>query len=61
MAITARRLTTEDLDSIPEEPPGDRHELIDGELIVTPVPLDKHQAISLNLTLALGVFVRQQH
>ncbi len=60
MAITARRLTTEDLDSIPEEQPGDRHELIDGELFVTPVPLDKHQAISSNIVYALESLVRRQ-
>jgi Uma2 family endonuclease len=60
MAITARRLTVEDLDLIPEEHPGDRHELIDGELFVSPVPTSKHQDVSLNLTLALGTFIRAQ-
>lgn len=49
MAITARRLTIEDLEIIPEEREGDRHELIDGELFVTPVPIVKHQIISMNL------------
>ena len=53
MAITARRLTFEDLELIPEEQEGDRHELIDGELIVTPVPVTKHQIISMNLIRVL--------
>lgn len=59
MASTTIRLTVDDLDFIPEERVGDRHELIDGELFVTPVPVTKHQAIAFNLTLALGLFVRE--
>jgi Uma2 family endonuclease len=49
MATTTRRLTFEDLELIPEEQEGDRHELIDGELVVTPVPVMKHQIVSMNL------------
>jgi Uma2 family endonuclease len=60
MALTTRRLTIEDVEALPEEHPGDRHELIDGELFVTPVPLDKHQAISGNIVYALESLVRQQ-
>jgi Uma2 family endonuclease len=53
MATTARRLTLEDLEALPEEHPGDRHELIDGELFVSPVPLLNHQIVSMNLVRAL--------
>jgi Uma2 family endonuclease len=60
MATTARRLTVDDLEFIPEERLGDRHELIDGELIVTPVPVTRHQRVSVNLTLELGSFVRRE-
>lgn len=57
MAITARRLTVEDLDAIPEEHPGDRHELIAGELVVTRVLIIKHQIASMNLVRELGQHV----
>ena len=53
MATTARRLTFEDLELIPEEHEGDRHELIDGELVVTPVPVTMHQIISMNIVRAV--------
>jgi Uma2 family endonuclease len=59
MAITARRLTYDDLEFIPQEREGDRHELIDGELVVSPVPLDRHQSASSNIVFALETFVRQ--
>jgi Uma2 family endonuclease len=49
MAITLKRLIVDDLDAIPEEHEGDRHELIDGELTVTPVPIIKHQIASMRL------------
>jgi Uma2 family endonuclease len=58
MATTARRLTFDDLDLIPEAHPGDRHELIDGELAVTPVPIIKHQIVNANVTSALDRHVR---
>jgi len=50
MATTARRLTYDDLEEIPQEREGDRHELIDGELFVTPSPIPVHQIVSMNLT-----------
>ena len=60
MATTARRLTFEDLELIPEEHEGDRHELVDGELVVTPPPATKHQTVSSNLVYALEQIVRDQ-
>nr|MBA2597203.1 Uma2 family endonuclease [Chloroflexia bacterium] len=49
MATTVRRLTYDDLESIPQEREGDRHEIIDGELVVTPSPAPVHQIISRSL------------
>ena len=60
MATTTTRLTYDDLESIPQEREGDRHELIDGELIVTPSPIPIHQIISSNIAYALERIVREQ-
>jgi Uma2 family endonuclease len=60
LARIADRLTFDDLEAIPEERPGDRHELIDGELVVTPLPTMNHQSISSNLVYALERIVREQ-
>ena len=49
MATTSTRLTYADLETIPQERPGDRHELIGGELVVTPSPMPMHQRISRNV------------
>lgn len=49
MATTIKRLTYDDLETIPQEREGDRHEIIDGELVVTPSPSPKHQIASRNL------------
>jgi len=61
MATTARRLTIVELEALPEEQPGDRHELIAGALVVTPVPIRKHQLISGNISFALELLVREHH
>jgi Uma2 family endonuclease len=60
MATTARRLAVDDLEFIPAERLGDRHELIAGELVVTQVPVTRHQRVSVNLTLQLGSFIRRE-
>jgi Uma2 family endonuclease len=52
MAIVTR-LTHDDLKSIPRENEGDRHELINGEMVVTPSPIPAHQIISINIEYAL--------
>ena len=57
---TLARLTFDDLAAIPEEHEGDRHELMDGELIVSPPPSIPHQIINVNLVLALGQFIRER-
>src|SRR5690242_6228249 len=59
MASTTTRLTYDDLKAIPQQREGDRHELIDGELIVTPAPIPVHQIISFNIEYALGRLVRE--
>lgn len=56
MATTVKRLTYDDLKLIPQDREGDRHELFDGELAVSPSPAPKHQIIAKNL-----VFRLEQH
>jgi Uma2 family endonuclease len=58
MVTTAKRYTVEEVALLSEEHEGDRHELIDGELFVTPMPLMKHQAVSSNIVYALEQHVR---
>jgi Uma2 family endonuclease len=52
------KLTYEDFLNFPDD--GRRHEIIDGEHYVTPSPVTKHQAVALNLTMALGSYLRQR-
>jgi len=59
MALTTKKLTYDDLEAIPLERAGDRHELIDGELVVTPSPIPVHQIISANIEYALARLVRE--
>src|SRR3954466_4861870 len=59
MATTVKRLTYDDLEVIPRERPGDRHEIINGELVVTPSPIPIHQVISSNIEYALERLVRE--
>lgn len=46
------RLTYDDLLLFPED--GKRHELIDGEHIVTPTPVTRHQRLVTRLTIGIG-------
>jgi Uma2 family endonuclease len=57
MVTLGRRFTYDDLESIPQERAGDRHEIIAGELVVTPSPVPRHQIVSINLTRILDQFV----
>ena len=57
MAMTTK-LTYDDLARFPDD--GKRYELVDGEVHVSPAPLDPHQSVSGNLFLALSVHVRER-
>lgn len=59
MVVKTRKLTFYDLEAIPEERPGYRHELVDGELVVTPLPMPRHQFVSENISNVSGQFVRE--
>jgi Uma2 family endonuclease len=52
------RMTYEELLALPDD--GMRHELIDGEHIVTPAPRPGHQIIGGNLYLLIGNYVRER-
>ena len=58
MPRIADRLTFDDLEAIPEERAGDRHELIDGELVVTPSCTPHHQLVLGDVTFSLDTLVR---
>ena len=46
----------EDFVNFPDD--GKRHEIIDGEHYVTPSPNTKHQTVSLNLTVMIGMHLK---
>ena len=52
------KLTYEDLLAMPDD--GLRHELIDGEHLVSPSPSPRHQAISMNLARLTASFLHVQ-
>lgn len=58
MATTVQSLTYADLDRIPQEREGDRHEILDGVLVVTPSPIPLHQYASADLFAVFDGFVR---
>ncbi|HET9276117.1 MAG TPA: hypothetical protein VFN96_08605, partial [Gemmatimonadales bacterium] len=47
MPAAVPRYTLQDLDSFPED--GNRYELVDGILLVTPAPLPPHDAVVMRL------------
>jgi Uma2 family endonuclease len=53
--ITSLKYTHADLLQMPDD--GKRREIIDGELYVTPSPINYHQTILFNLTMAVGKFL----
>ena len=55
-SMAAHTLTREDLDALPED--GLRHELIDGQFVMTPSPGSAHQITVTSLTLLLGNALR---
>ncbi len=48
--------TVDDLDRLPDD--GNRYEVVDGELFVTPAPLLAHQAVSREFYVRLHAFVK---
>jgi len=52
MAIPALKLTVEQLNSIPDD--GRRHEIIDGDLIMSPAPARAHQLVLARLSESVG-------
>jgi Uma2 family endonuclease len=57
MAVTARRFTVDEVLAWPED--GNRYELVDGVLLVTPAPVPVHQVVAQRLAAALAI--RSQH
>jgi len=57
MAITVPRYTVEDLEHFPDD--GNRYELLDGVLLVTPGPGMPHQSIASRLQLQLSDAVQR--
>ena len=56
---TARKLTCDDFLRLPGfEDDGLRHELIDGEHVVTPSPAERHQRVSMELAVALANYLK---
>jgi len=54
---TLRPLTYDDLLVMPDD--GNRYEIINGELVVTPAPLARHQRVLLRLTRLLDRFLEE--
>jgi len=52
------KFTYDDFCLFPDD--GKRHELIDGEHCMSPSPVTKHQRVSSNLHLLLGLFVKEK-
>lgn len=52
MPVPLRRLTVDEVDALPAD--GNRHELLDGVLIVTPAPGLPHQTVATRIAIALG-------
>lgn len=55
----ARKLTFEEFLELPDDPQGRRMELFDGELVLSPPPLDRHQKVSGNLFFLLEAYLRR--
>jgi Uma2 family endonuclease len=58
MALSTHRWTRADLDRLPEDD-GNRYEIIDGELLVTPAPRPAHEIIIQELGWLLDVYCRR--
>jgi Uma2 family endonuclease len=58
MPITLPRYAIQDLESFPDD--GNRYELLDGVLLVTPAPGPSHQAVLARLVSELNVYLYPQ-
>ncbi len=61
MAPQTRTWTVADLDVLPQDQPGDRHEIIDGVVFVTPSPVPFHQSVSIEFSSELREVARRGH
>ena len=59
MPNTAGRWTRDEVLALPDD--GLRHELVDGELLVSPAPQLPHQIVVMRLTALLGPYVAAHH
>lgn len=57
MAITVPRYTIEDLERFPDD--GNRYELLEGVLLVTPAPAPVHQLVASRLHTELAIALQQ--
>ncbi len=55
MPVIARRFTVDEVMSWPDD--GNRYELVDGVLLVTPAPMPPHQVVGYRLATALGALL----
>jgi Uma2 family endonuclease len=56
-ATPSVKFTYDDFVNFPDD--GKRHEIIDGEHYVTPSPNTRHQAVSMNLAVAIGIYLER--
>jgi len=61
MATQTRTWTVAELDELHQDQPGDRHEIIDGDVFVTPSPVPFHQSVSIEFSSELREVVRRGH
>lgn len=59
MALRTHRWTRADLERLPDD--GNRYEVLDGELFVTPLPSPPHQVIALRIMTRLQPYLDRYH
>ena len=58
MPDTARRYTVDQVLAFPDD--GNRYELVDGELLVTPAPASQHQAMVTEFAVSIGHYLKSR-